>query len=88
MECLSVLATVVAAFAASTAPIVNGQPELRGDMPAGQTGIRSAPRALEVRLAAVEPRVSGRFSGGAVSVGERSAPPGCRSGGPAHPRSG
>lgn len=61
IEHLSVLATVVVAFAASTALILNGQSELRRDMWAGQAetwkdmrvgqaGLREAIRAVEAEL--------------------------------------
>ena len=47
---LSVLATVVVAFAASTALILNGQSELRRDMWAGQAEIRKDMRAGQAEL--------------------------------------
>ena len=47
---LSVLATVVVAFAASTALILNGQSELRRDMWAGQAEIRKDMRAGQSEL--------------------------------------
>ena len=74
IEHLSVLATVVVAFAASTALILNGQSELRRDMLAGQAEIRKDLKSLEVRLAVVEQRRSGRSSERAVPAGEAPAP--------------
>ena len=50
IEHLSVLATVVVAFAASTALILNGQSELRRDMWAGQAEIRKDMRAGQAEL--------------------------------------
>ena len=50
IEHLSVLATVVVAFAASTALILNGQSELRRDMWAGQAEIRNDMRAGQAEL--------------------------------------
>ena len=50
IEHLSVLATVVVAFAASTALILNGQSELRRDMWAGQAEIRKDMRAGQSEL--------------------------------------
>ena len=50
IEHLSVLATVVVAFAASTALILNGQSELRSDMWAGQAEIRKDLRAGQADL--------------------------------------
>lgn len=50
IEHLSVLATVVVAFAASTALILNGQSELRRDMWAGQAEIRKGMRAGQAEL--------------------------------------
>ena len=50
IEHLSVLATVVVAFAASTALILNGQSELRRDMWAGQSEIRKGMRAGQAEL--------------------------------------
>ena len=50
IEHLSVLATVVVAFAASTALILNGQSELRRDMWAGQSEIRKDMRAGQSEL--------------------------------------
>ncbi len=50
IEHLSVLATVVVAFAASTALILNGQSELRRDMWAGQSELRKDMRAGQAEL--------------------------------------
>ena len=50
IEHLSALATVVVAFAASTALILNGQSELRRDMWAGQAEIRKDMRAGQANL--------------------------------------
>ena len=50
IEHLSVLATVVVAFSASTAPILSGQSELRRDMWAGQSEIRKDMRAGQAEL--------------------------------------
>ena len=50
IEHLSVLATVVVAFAASTALILHGQSELRRDMWAGQAEIRKDMRAGQSEL--------------------------------------
>ena len=50
IEHLSILATVVVAFAASTALILNGQSELRRDMWAGQAEIRKDMRAGQAEL--------------------------------------
>ena len=48
----SVLATVMVAFAASTARILNGQSELRRDMWADQAKLREDLRAVEAELRA------------------------------------
>ena len=50
IEHLSVLATVVVAFSASTALILSGQSELRRDMWAGQSEIRKDMRAGQAEL--------------------------------------
>ena len=50
IEHLSVLATVVVAFSASTALILSGQSELRKDMWAGQSEIRKDMRAGQAEL--------------------------------------
>ena len=52
IEHLSVLATVVVAFSASTALILSGQSELRRDMWAGQSEIRKDMRAGQAELRA------------------------------------
>ena len=88
IEHLSVLATVVVAFAASTALILNGQSELRRDMLAGQAEIRKDLKSLEVRLAVVEQRRSGRSAERAAPAGEAPAPPEGLFGGPAPASSG
>ena len=50
IEHLSVLATVVVAFSASTALILSGQSELRRDMWAGQSELRKEMRAGQAEL--------------------------------------
>ena len=52
IEHLSVLATVVVAFSASTALILSGQSELRRDMWAGQSELRKDMRAGQAELRA------------------------------------
>ena len=70
IEHLSVLATVVVAFSASTALILSGQSELRRDMWAGQSEIRKDMRTGQAELRAGQAELRKEMQAGQAGIRE------------------